>query len=195
MRVCRVAMLTAFAALAAGAALAQEPGDREPMPPPWDTSSAGPSGSRLFYGGFIGLSFGSGQYIELSPLVGYRFSADFGAGAGLLFRYRKDDYYGRDVSLTDYGGNLFGRYYLGSGVFAQAEYDYTNYEYVSDSSTSFTERQPYSAFLAGLGYSTAVGSSAGVYILVLYDFNYSGSNPSNPYNSALQYRVGVSFGF
>ncbi len=195
MRVRHAVMLAVLAALLAGAALAQEPGEREQMPPPWDSPQAGPSGGNWFYGGYVGLAFGSGQYIELSPLVGYRFSADLGVGAGLLYRYRKDNYYGQEVALTDYGANLFGRYYLGSGVFTQAEYDYTNYEYVPDSISGATDRQGYSAFLAGIGYSTAVGRGAGVYALVLYDFNYSASNVYNPYNSALQYRFGVSVGF
>ena len=195
MRVRHAVMLAVFTVLLAGAALAQEPGEREPMPPPQDTHSPRSSGGNLFYGGYVGLAFGSGQYIELSPLVGYRFSPDFGAGVGLLYRYRKDNYYGQDVSLTDYGANAFARYYLGSGVFTQAEYDYTNYEYVPDSISGATDRQAYSAFLAGVGYSTAVGRGAGVYALVLYDFNYSASNVYNPYNSALQYRFGISVGF
>jgi hypothetical protein len=195
MRTRHAVVLAMFVALLAGAALAQEPGEREPMPPAWDAHSGRSSGGSLFYGGYVGLAFGSGQYIELSPLVGYRFSPDFGAGVGLLYRYRKDNYYGQDVSLTDYGANAFARYYLGSGVFTQAEYDYTNYEYVPDSVSGASDRQSYSAFLAGVGYSTAVGQGAGVYALVLYDFNYSGSNQYNPYSSAVQFRVGVSIGF
>jgi hypothetical protein len=188
-------MLAVFAALLGGAALAQEPGERPPTPPVWDTQAPRSSGGNLFYGGYVGLAFGSGQYVELSPLVGYRFSPDFGAGVGLLYRYRKDNYYGHDVSLTDYGANAFARYYLGSGVFTQAEYDYTNYEYVPGTTSGATDRQGYSAFLAGLGYSTAIGQGAGVYALVLYDFNYSASDVYNPYSSAVQFRVGVSIGF
>jgi len=188
-------MLAVLAALLAGAALAQEPGERPPTPPGGDTQTTGSSGGNLFYGGYVGLAFGSVQYIELSPLIGYRFSPQFGAGVGLLYRNRKDTRYSYDVSATDYGANLFARYYLGSGVFAQAEYDYTNYEYVSNSVTGATVHQPYSAFLAGVGFNTAVGRGAGVYALVLYDFNYSGSNVNQPYSSPVQFRVGVSVGF
>jgi len=188
-------ILAVFAALLAGAALAQEPGERPPTPPAGDTQTTSSSGGNLFYGGYVGLAFGSGQYIELSPLVGYRFSPDFGAGVGLLYRYRKDNYYGQDVSLTDYGGNIFARYHIGSGIFAQAEYDYTNYEYVPNSISGATDRQTYSAFLVGVGFNTAVGRGAGVYALVLYDFNYSGSDVNNPYSSPVQYRFGVSVGF
>ena len=188
-------MLAVLAALVAGGALAQESPDREPMPVGSDPQFTQSSGGNLFYGGFVGLSFGSVQYIELSPLVGYRFSPQFGAGVGLLYRNRKDTRYSYDVSATDYGANLFARYYLGSGLFAQAEYDYTNSEYVSNSITGATVHQPYSAFLAGVGFNTAVGRGAGVYALVLYDFNYSGTNVYQPYSSPVQFRVGVSVGF
>jgi len=195
MRGRNVVMLAAFSALLAGTALAQEPGERQPIPPDVDTQAPRASGGNLFYGGYVGLSFGSVQYVELSPMVGYRFSPKFGAGVGLLYRYREDNRYEQSVSLTDYGGNIFARYHLGYGVFAQAEYDYTNYEYVPNSFNGGTDRETYSALLAGLGFSTAVGHGAGVYALVLYDFNYSESDHYQPYDSPVQYRFGVSFGF
>ena len=71
-------MLAVFAALLAGAALAQEPGERQPMPPAVDTQAPRSSGGNLFYGGYVGLSFGSVNYVELSPMVGYRFSPSSG---------------------------------------------------------------------------------------------------------------------
>jgi hypothetical protein len=188
-------ILAVSAALLAGAALAQEPGEQQPMPPAVDTQAPRSSGSNLFYGGYVGLSFGTVQYIELSPLVGYRFSPDFGAGVGLLYRYRNDDRYEDSTSLTDYGGSIFARYYIGRGLFAQAEYDYTNYEYVPVSFDNGTKRDTYSSLLAGLGFNTAVGRGTGVYALVLYDFNYSSSDPYQPYDSPVQVRFGVSFGF
>jgi hypothetical protein len=188
-------MLAVFVALLAGAALAQEPEEQQPMPPAVDTQAPRSSGGNLFYGGYVGLSFGSVQYVELSPMVGYRFSPKLGAGVGLLYRYRQDDRYDESNSLTDYGGNIFARYYIASGLFAQAEYDYTNYEYVPASFNNGTERDTYSSLLAGLGFNTAVGRGAGVYALVLYDFNYSASELYQPYDSPWQVRVGVSFGF
>jgi hypothetical protein len=188
-------MLAVCGALLAGTALAQEPGERQPMPLNVDTQAPRSSGGNIFYGGYVGLSFGSVNYVELSPMVGYRFSPSFGAGVGLLYRYREDDRYEQNTSLTDYGGNIFARYHIGYGVFAQAEYDYTNYEYVPNSFDDSTDRETYSALLAGLGFTTAVGRGAGFYALVLYDFNYSSSDPYQPYDSPVQYRFGVSFGF
>jgi len=193
MRIHNVVLSAAAAALLAGAALAQEPGERTP-PPGYDSQPPG-STSSLFYGGYVGLAFGTVQYVELSPMLGYRFSDDLGAGVGLLYRYRNDGRYDPSVSLTDYGGNVFARYHLGSGIFAQAEYDATSYEYVPDPHSGATARETYSGLLAGFGYTTSVGPGTGVYALVLYDFRYSASNAYNPYNSPVQLRVGVSVGF
>jgi len=182
------------AVLLAGVAFAQNPQELESAPPPdprWGVSS----GPGLFYGGFLGAAFGTVEYIELSPLVGYRFTPRFGAGVGLLYRYSKDTSYNPDLTASDYGGNVFARYYVGDSIFAQAEYDYTSHEYLANPYTGAMAREPYSSLLAGLGYNASAGRGAGVYVLVLYDFLYDGNAPYRMYNSAVQFRVGVSVGF
>jgi len=195
MRPHSVVALAAVAALLAGGALAQEPVERQPAQTGLETQPPPSSGGRLFYGGYVGAAFGTVQYVELSPLVGVRLSPDFGVGIGLLYRYRNDDRYSNSGSMTDYGGNLFARYHLGSGLFAQAEYDYTNYEVPTTSEQGGTTRDTVSGALAGLGYTSAIGGGAGVYFLVLYDFRYNGSGSNTPYDSPVQYRFGVSVGF
>ena len=116
-------------------------------------------------------------------------------GLGLLYRYRKDTRYYEDLTSTDYGGNLFARYYVTSGLFLQGEYDYTSYEYFADLDTGATGRDTYDALLAGVGFNTAVGRGAGLYVLALYDFSYDENDPYRLYDSAVQFRIGVSVGF
>jgi len=152
------------------------------------------STGNFFFGGYLGISYGEFSYLEISPLVGYRFSENFGAGIGLFYRYSKDSLPGNDRSATDYGGNLFARYYVFSGVFTQAEYDYTSYEAVHTSADE-GDRSSYESFLLGVGYNTAIGRGAGFYVLALYDFNYSDSNLYRVNDSPLQFRIGVSVGF
>ena len=41
-----------------------------------------PFKDRLFFGGNLGLYFGSLTYVNISPTIGYRFSDRFGAGLG-----------------------------------------------------------------------------------------------------------------
>jgi hypothetical protein len=153
------------------------------------------SSERVFFGGYIGLSYGAIEYIEVAPLVGYRFSENFGAGLGLMYRYRKDTRSGNDVTSTDYGGNVFARYYLMSGLFTQAEYDYTSYKVPVSVTTAATERKGSTSVLAGLGFNTALTAATGAYVLVLYDFDYNGKDPFRQYSSAVQFRIGISFGF
>src|SRR5690625_7764740 len=47
---------------------------------------------KLFFGGNIGLSFGSMTYINLSPLIGYRFSKMLSAGIQINGVYESVDY-------------------------------------------------------------------------------------------------------
>jgi hypothetical protein len=69
--------------------------------------------SRLFAGGNFGLSFGSGNsLINLSPQVGYHFSPQFAAGAGVSYiHYSYIDYADFKYSESYAGMNLFGRFY------------------------------------------------------------------------------------
>jgi hypothetical protein len=184
-----------IAALSAATTPAQTPPEQRPSSVYTDPATSSSSAGGWFYGGYIGASFGDIEYVEIAPLVGYRFTPEFGMGLGLLYRYRKDTRSYEDLTSTDYGANLFARYYVTSGLFLQGEYDYTSYEYLANIDTGATSRDTYDAFLAGVGFNTAVGRGAGVYVLALYDFNYDESDPYRLYNSALQFRIGVSVGF
>jgi hypothetical protein len=193
----------AAGAILGGAALAQErPASRSGALPDEQTYTFGADpgatssfSGNWFFGGYVGLSYGAVEYVEVAPFGGYRFSENFGAGLGLLYRYRKDTRGSNDYTASDYGGNLFARYYLFQGVFTQAEYDYTKYEYPTDPSSGATGRSSHESFLLGGGYNTAISHGLGFYLAALYDFNYDSGDPYRLYNSPLQLRVGVSVGF
>ena len=76
-----------------------------------------------------------------SPNVTEKFST----GIRLVYRYTNDTRGVDDVSGTDWGGSLWGRYFIKSGLFAQAEYEYLNYEF-----GSFDE--DFQSVLGGFGY-------------------------------------------
>ena len=195
MRITLIGVPAVLATLCAAAAFAQSAPEQRPSSIYADPASSSASSGRWFYGGFIGASFGDIEYVEIAPLVGYRITPQFGMGLGLLYRYRKDTRYYEDFTSTDYGANLFARYYLTSGLFLQGEYDYTDYEYLADLDTGATGRDTYDALLAGVGFNTAVGRGAGLYVLALYDFSYDENDPYRLYDSAVQFRIGVSVGF
>lgn len=195
MRLSQLAAPVLMAAFYASTTPAQTPSEQPRSNVYTDPASSTASAGGWFYGGYIGASFGDVEYIEISPLVGYRFTPAFGMGLGLLYRYRKDMRSYEEQSSTDYGANLFARYYVTSGLFLQGEYDYTSYEPFVYGDAGTIGRSTYDAFLAGVGFNTAVGRGAGIYVLALYDFAYDESDPYRLYDSALQVRVGVSVGF
>ena len=73
--------------------------------------------SRMMIGGSLGLVFGDYTNINVSPLVGYRFSDMFAAGININAQYasEKDKYANGETSFryqyTVFGGGVWGRFY------------------------------------------------------------------------------------
>jgi hypothetical protein len=171
------------------------PTTQPPDMPAWEpeptTASGQPGmGQRLYFGGGIGLSFGTVDYIELAPMVGYRVTPDFNLGLGVFYRYRKDSRYEEDVTTNDYGGNLFAQYQVVPTLFLHGEVEYVDYEFILPDLD--TMRESDTSLLAGLGYGWPVGGSS-VYFLALYNFSYDEGNLTNPYDSPWVFRIGVTF--
>ena len=148
---------------------------------------------RFFFGGGVGLAFGSVDYLEIAPLVGFKVAPRLDLGVQPFYRWTNDGRYGTSVEYTDYGARLFARVRIISNFFAEVDYQYTSYEYRVD--TGGTERASYDAFLAGGGYTVPLGGHAGLYFSALYDFSYDGNDPYSAYDSAVQFQVGVSVWF
>jgi hypothetical protein len=149
--------------------------------------------SRIWVGGGIGLSFGTVDYVEVAPLIGYSATDKISIGGSVIYRYRKDGRFEPSVSTTDYGGSLFGRYQVTLPAFVHAEYEYLNYEFVrSDLSTG---RDTYNSVLVGPGFSQSVGARASFFVLALYNLTYDSNDLRSPYTDPWVFRVGVGFGF
>ncbi|MCI0410838.1 MAG: hypothetical protein L0191_20135 [Acidobacteria bacterium] len=179
--------LVAFAILivSCSVALAQT----DPTPPPAPPSVK----DKFFYGGGLGLSFGDVDYVEIAPLVGYRFLPKLDGGVQPFYRWVNDSRYAEDVTTADYGMDLFVRYFVVPTIFVQGEYEFLNYEYVLP--TFQTERDTTNSFLAGGGFSQPIGKGAGFFVSVLYNFSYDSSDPTSPYGDAWQVQAGVIAGF
>jgi len=171
------------------------PTTQPPDMPAWEpeptTASGQPGmGKRLYFGGGIGLSFGTVDYVEIAPMVGYRVTPDFNLGLGVFYRYRNDDRYEEGVSTNDYGANLFAQYQVVPQLFLHGEAEYVDYEFILPDLD--TTRESDTSLLAGLGYGWPVGGSS-VYFLALYNFSYDENDFANPYDSPWVFRVGVTF--
>lgn len=152
---------------------------------------------RIVTGGGLGLSFGAYQdYIAVSPIIGYAFTKKFVAGTGLTYQYTKykDVNPGRDITTSNYGINPFMRYTLFKGIFVQTEYEYLNYEAILPNLE--TTRANWDSFMAGGGIMQPLGSRAGIFFMVLYNFSYRDAQPGEylPYGSPWVIRAGINVG-
>ncbi len=145
------------------------------------------SNGRVFYGGGVSASFGTVDYVELSPMVGMHLDERTSVGLTLLYRYRNDDRVG---SSDDYGASLFARYRITPAFYLEGDYEYLDHEYRTATSS---ERRQYHSFLAGGGMSTPLGANTAMYMSVLYNFSYE--EDDSPYGDPWVVRFGISVGF
>jgi hypothetical protein len=182
----KLALSAAILVLALPAfAQSQQPADPGPESPAKPKSTR----SRFFFGGGIGAAFGTVDYVEIAPLIGFRAAPRVDLGVQPFYRWTSDTHY----STTDYGTRLFTRVRVISSFFAEADYEFTSYEYPNV--YGGTSRASYNSFLAGGGYTVPLGHNAGMYFSVLYDFSYNGNAAYNAYDSPVQLQFGFSVGF
>ena len=89
-----------------------------------EKSGKNPFSDRLFIGGALGFSFGSGgTLLDISPLFSYEVTKNFYTGIGLTYKfYNYKDYYMNtdngilyNYTTNIFGGSIFARYFL-SGI-------------------------------------------------------------------------------
>ena len=149
-----------------------------------------------FAGGLFGLAFGSETgYVEISPVLSYRFSSAFQLGTRLTFRYRKDTRYEPDLSTTDIGGAILGRFYVFDPIYLQAEVERLNWEYVALNEDGYESvEDTYTGYYAGFGFVQNAGNRVAMYMSFLWDFAYDENEPS-PNTNPWLIRIGFGFTF
>jgi len=158
--------------------------------------------NKLFFGGYIGLSFGDYTLINVSPQVGYQFSQYFAAGAGINFIYtsiHSFDQYGDEYKEKAgvVGLNVFGRFYPFQFLFLQVQpelnYTWGDRNYYSDLATDFKYKGTVvPSVLGGLGAAIPTGSRGATIILAQYDLL---QQSRNPYGNQVFFSIGYSTGF
>jgi hypothetical protein len=137
---------------------------------------------KLFFGGNIGLQFGSYTLIDISPQVGYAFSKWFAAGVGATFIYF--DYY--EYQQTNAGINLFGNIYPTDFIILsmQPGLDRVWYKDHAGEGTSYAP-----SFLVGAGLYIPMGRG-GMSLMLKYDLV---QHDYSPYGHSVFYAVGYTF--
>ena len=193
MKKARLAMLLMIFLLPA-AILAQEQlppsgsGEEGATPPPAKPGIR----DRMFFGGGIGFGFGDLDWVDISPMVGFKPLPKLATGVGLTYRYVKDTRYDETLTSSDYGANLFAQYTIFGNMFAMAEYEYLSYEYYD--AYGGKDRDGYDSVLVGGGVFQPLGGNASLVLSVLYNLSYSDDEPG-PYGSPWIVGAGVSVGF
>ncbi len=149
-----------------------------------------------FVGGAVGFAFGSEtSYAEFSPILAYRFSHLFQLGSRMTFRYRKDKRFEPDLSTTDYGASLLGRFFVFDPIFLQAEVERLNWEYVAATDEGYEAvEDTYTGLYAGFGFVQRAGKRTAMYMSFMWDFAYEKSEPS-PNTKPWLIRIGIGYSF
>lgn len=150
---------------------------------------------KIFFGGGFGMNFGTINYVELSPLVGYKVTDRLSAGIGLTYKYISTrGYYSQDdFKTTIYGGRLFGNYLVTENLFPQVEYEVLSLErrYFDFAGGYPNEgRFFFESFFVGAGYRYPIGQNSYMTIILLYNLNHTANSP---YSQPYVWRMGFNF--
>lgn len=161
--------------------------------------------SKFYFGGNLGLMFGTFTVIDISPLVGYKVTEKFHVGTGLTYTYYKyqedgpNNTKGESFETSIYGGRLFTRYFVVSNLFLHVEDELISIElpdlalYYSTGNID-TKRQWLNSVLVGGGYGYGFGSDGpAISISVLWRVNHEFED-FYPYQNPI-IRIGLGFGF
>lgn len=136
---------------------------------------------RGYFGGNLGLQFGTVTLIDVSPLAGLMLSPKFSTGVGATYQYY-DDLRFQGSSGSSYGGRAFARYNVLPNIFAYSELESINWNAYDLADDQFRRRWT-AAFFIGAGYFAPFGSRGGANFTFLYNLKHSNRNAyySEPY--------------
>ena len=152
--------------------------------------------NRFYAGGWLGASFGDVvSTVQVAPELGFIVVPKLHLGGSLVYRYRKDKRFEPDLSTTDIGGSLYGRYFVYAPIFLQAGVEQLNWDYIATNPDGEfdTINTDHTAILVGPGLALPLGPSVASYMTFLYDVNYDDEGP-NPYDRPWMIRFGVGVG-
>lgn len=136
-------------------------------PKPKDTR---PFSERIWFGGGVGLSFGTVTAIQVDPLVGYKVDQDgkFSVGVGGSYWYYQDNRFTPSINYTGYGYRTFARYRFIPQLYAHTEFLHLNVERY-DYTTDMVARIWVPHVLVGAGYVQQLAGRSSIYFQILFD--------------------------
>ena len=150
----------------------------------------------VYFGGDLGLAFGSVTSINIAPEMGYIFNEKLSAGGGIIYQYYSLTSTVNPFSTSVYGGKIFGRYFIWEDLFAigiteivSLESRYYDYSGEFQNQNRFWIASP----LVGAGYMQRFSSKGGISIMVLFNLNSSRNSPYYYYDGMPIIRIGIGF--
>jgi hypothetical protein len=139
--------------------------------------------SRFFFGGNLGLSFGSYTYIQIAPTIGYKVTPRFWAGIGPEYLYI--NWKDIDYKSSIYGFRNFASFSILkdinevininiSNIFLYTENEVLNIQtFEPDSAGHYypSGRNWYDILLGGIGVRMPLGDRSGISLIVLWGLN------------------------
>jgi hypothetical protein len=126
---------------------------------------------RLWFGGGIGLNFGTVTAIQLDPLVGVHLDRNrkFSSGLGLSYWYYRDGRWNPPIEQNAYGYRVFSRYRVIEQAYLHAEFLHLNAERIIGTFEMRQQRIWVPHLLLGAGYVQPLGSGSSIYLQILFD--------------------------
>lgn len=147
--------------------------------------------SKIYYGGTVGLTFGSYTRIGLYPLIGYNIAPKLSGALKLGYEYISDNRYDKKYTSSNYGASVIGRYRIIPAVYAHVEYEMFNYELYQSNGSSERDWVPF-LYLGG-GFSKKTSANSWVMAQVLFDVL---QDENSPYQAGAPFfSVGIGVGF
>lgn len=133
---------------------------------------------RIYVGGDVSLSFGSGFYLYLGPFVGYDLWKGISAGIGTMYQLRRSPPLSNGTILSShaYGGGVFARYRPPVFPYLLVQTEFMLYNAEDLTSPLAGSRATIPAWNSGLGYA---GGGDKIYYQIMLMFD-AINHPSNP---------------
>ena len=189
----RTFLLCVLALMTATPSVAQDyvppPAAARPTAGPGQTA---PFKDRVYFGGNLGLSFGTITSIQVEPMAGYILDRKrkLSAGLGISYWYYKDGRYRPELESNSYGFRVFSRYRIIPRLFAHIEYSQQNFQVYNFDGSSGRRWVPF--LLAGGGYAASVGGRSVMTVQILWDLL---QDPNSPYAGQPFFSMGFGVGF
>ena len=149
-----------------------------------------PRSQKLFFGGSVGLSFGSYTRIAVYPQIGYRITPKLTTGVELGYIYISSTYYNQTQNYSNYGASVYAQYRVLKPVYVHVEYAAYNMKQFYSDNTS--DREWVNFLFLGAGFIQKVGKATHVFAQVKFDVL---QEDNSPYGWDPLFRVGVNVGF